>query len=264
MSLDLLLQQAAQQDTLTIPAGWGQGRATYGGLVAGLLYSRLLAALGDAGKDRVLRSATVSFIGAVTVGEISLTTEIFRSGKSVTQAEARLIQNGEVQAVLLASFGGARSSSIHVASSPAPIFKPADDIKPWPYLAGMMPEFLQKLDMRWASGATPFSGSEQPDFSGWMRWREEFGAMHTAHLFALIDAWPPSVLGMFKTLAPASSLCWTLELLAEPNGKTHDSWWQYQVKTDVAKDGYGHAEAQIWDDTGTLIAISRQTVAVFA
>ena len=264
MSLDHLLQQAAAQDTLTLPAGWGQGRATYGGLVAGLLYSRLLAALGEAGKDRVLRSATVSFIGAVAVGEIQLTTQIFRSGKSVTQAEARLIQNGEVQAVLLASFGAARSSAIHVAAASAPVFKAVETLTPMPYIAGMMPEFLQQLDMRWAYGATPFMGADTPDFGGWMRWREDFSQMTTAHLFALIDAWPPSVLGMFKTMAPASSLCWTLELLATPEGKTSQNWWQYQVNTDVAKDGYGHAVAHIWDDEGNLVAISRQTVTVFA
>jgi acyl-CoA thioesterase len=265
MSIQQLLNQSYAQSTVTIPSGWAQGRATFGGLVAGLLYSRLIAVLGDLGKDRVLRSATVSFIGAVAVGEIELKTEIFRSGKSVTQAEARLIQNGEVQAVLLASFGVARESTINVQSLyKAPEYKQPAEIPAFPYQEGLVPEFFQQIDLRWATGKTPFTGSDKPDFGGWMRWKDSFTNMTTAHLFALIDAWPPSVLPMFKKFAPASSLCWTLELLAEPTGKSSDSWWQYEVITDHAKSGYGHAEAHIWDDEGQLIAISRQTVTVFA
>lgn len=265
MSIHQLLCQAYAEETVTIPAGWGQGRATYGGLVAGLLCGRLIAALGDVGQERMLRSATVSFIGAVAVGEVVLKTEVFRSGKSVTQAEARLIQNGEVLAVLLASFGSGRESVINVQSRhSAPDYKKPDDIPAFPYIEGVMPEFFQQTDLRWAKGRTPFTAAEKPDFGGWMRWRDAFSSMTTAHLFALIDAWPPSVLPMFKVVAPASTLCWTVEFLAEPVGKNSDSWWQYEVITDRAESGYGHAEAHIWDDQGNLVAISRQTVTVFA
>lgn len=265
MSIHQLLCQAYAEETVTIPVGWGQGRATYGGLVAGLLCSRLIAALGDCGHERMLRSATVSFIGAVAVGDVTLKTEVFRSGKSVTQAEARLIQNGEVLAVLLASFGVGRESAINVQSRhTAPDYKKPDDIPAFPYIEGVMPEFFQQTDLRWVKGRTPFTASEKPDFGGWMRWQESFSQMTTAHLFALIDAWPPSILPMLKVVAPASTLCWTVEFLAEPVGKNGDSWWQYEVITDRADSGYGHAEAHIWDDEGNLIAISRQTVTVFA
>lgn len=265
MSIHQLLTQAETQNIVTIPSGWGQGRATYGGLVAGLLYSRLFATLGEAGQGRMLRSATVSFIGAVTVGDAELKTEVFRSGKSVTQAEARLIQNGEVLAVLLASFGSGRESSINVQTRhTAPDYKKPDDIPALPYIEGMMPEFFQQTDLRWAKGRTPFTGSEKPDFSGWMHWQDSFDQMTTAHLFALIDAWPPSVLPMLKVFAPASTLCWTVEFLAEPIGKNSDSWWQYEVITDHAKSGYAHSEAHICDEGGNVVAISRQTVTVFA
>ncbi|MBC7752350.1 MAG: thioesterase family protein [Candidatus Saccharibacteria bacterium] len=243
MSIHQLLCQAYTEETVTIPTGWGQGRATYGGLVAGLLCSRLTAELGDGGRERMLRSATVSFIGAVALGEVVLKTEVFRSGKFVTQVEARLIQKGEVLAVLLASFGRGRESDIHVQSQHAsPDYKQADNIPALPYIQGMMPEFFQQTDLRWAKGRTPFTGSEKPDFGGWMRWQDSFAEMTSAHLFALIDAWPPSVLPMFKEIAPASSLCWTVEFLAEPIGKNSDSWWQYQVMTDSTKSGYSHSE----------------------
>ncbi|MDP2227006.1 MAG: thioesterase family protein [Moraxellaceae bacterium] len=259
--LDELLQHATTADSVVIPEGWGQGRATYGGLVAALLCQRLLGAVGE---GRVLRSATVSFVGPVATGPAELSVEIFRSGKSVTQAEARLRQNGEVLAVLLASFGATRASGIVVAPAAAPALKPVEEAQAFPYIPGVVPDFIRHIDMRLAAGGMPFTGAEQPDFAGWMRYREAPAKFSLVHLFGLIDCWPPSVLPMLKTLAPASSLCWTLEFLQFPETATGESWWQYAVQTDASAEGYVHTEAKIHDDSGRLVAISRQTITVFA
>lgn len=260
--LDELLKSAALHDDVVIPAGWGQGRATYGGLVAALLCARLRHVVGE---ERVLRSATVSFVGPVAVGPAQLSVEVFRSGKSVTQAEARLRQNGEVLCVLLASFGAARESQVVVAPhAPAPAYPAPDQCRVMPYMAGLMPEFLQQLDMCWAEGDVAFAGVPDPDFGGWMRFRDALPNFTLTHLLGLVDCWPPSVLPMLKTLAPASSLCWTIEFLHFPEGKTGADWWQYRVQTDVSAEGYAHAEAKVWDDSGRLVAISRQTTTVFA
>jgi acyl-CoA thioesterase len=67
--LDMLLGAAQQQAQIEIPPTWGQGRATYGGLVAVLLLARLVGVVGTA---RVLRSVTVSFVGPVTAGAAEL------------------------------------------------------------------------------------------------------------------------------------------------------------------------------------------------
>lgn len=260
--LDDLLQSAALHESIAIPEGWAQGRATYGGLVAALMCSRLLHVVGE---DRVLRSATVSFVGPVAPGAAELAVEVFRNGKSVTQAGVRLLQNGEVLAVLLASFGATRDSQVVVApKAAAPVFKAPEDCQAMMYIPGVMPEFIQQVDMRWAKGSLPFAGVTTPDFGGWMRYRTPVQQMTLMHLFGLIDCWPPAVLPMFKTVAPASSLCWTLEFLHVPEDKTGEHWWQYQVRTDASAEGYAHTEAHVWDDDGRLVAISRQTITIFA
>ncbi len=260
--LDELLKSAALHESVVIPEGWGQGRATYGGLLAALMCSRLLHVVGE---DRVLRSATVSFVGPVAPGAARLTVEVFRNGKSVTQAEARLYQDDEVFAVLLASFGATRPSRIVVPPvATAPVFKGPEDCRAMPYIPGVTPEFIQNIDMRWAEGAMPFSGVDTPDFGGWMRYRSPVHQMTLTHLFGLIDCWPPAVLSMFTAPAPASSMCWTIEFLHFPEDATADTWWQYQVRTDASAEGYAHTEANIWDDKGCLVAISRQTITVFA
>lgn len=252
----------AQQPQMEIPATWGQGRATYGGLVAAILLARLRAVVGT---DLPLRSATISFVAPAEAGQATLHAEVLRQGKSVIQAEARLIQAGQVQTVLLASFGRARASSIEIAPSRSMIeMRQPTDVQAFPYIAGLMPEFLQHIDMRWAKGKPPFSGATRPDFAGWMRYQQPFEGFEISALLGLIDAWPPSVLPMYKTPAPASSLCWTVEFLDDISGYQSTDYWGYQVKTDAASEGYEHSEALIWDHAGKLVAISRQTVTIFA
>ncbi|MFZ6863614.1 thioesterase family protein [Undibacterium sp. Ji67W] len=265
MSIDLLLKEARTQSKLIIPANWGQGRATFGGLIGSLMLSRLTAELGELAKDRVLRSATISFIGAVTQGEVEISTEIFRSGKSVTQAAAKFIQNGEVMALLLASFGSPRESGIHVTPrSIAPEYKAPVDAVRLPYIPNLTPEFMQQVDLRWAQGDAPFSGSNKADFGGWMRWVDAFPCMTISHLLGLTDSWPPSVLPMLKGHGNASTLSWNIEFFSHEFQKTSEHWWQYQVTTDFAESGYAHAEAHIWDDDKNLVAISRQVSTIFA
>ena len=79
-------------------------------------------------------------------------------------------------------------------------------------------------------------------------------------VYALL--WP--VLPLFKAPAAASTLTWTLEIIDWPGDMQAQDYWQYNVHTDAAADGYSHAQAMVWDKHGNLVAISRQTVAVFA
>lgn len=248
-------------DTIDIPAGWTQGRANYGGLVAALLYARMAGALGT---PRVLRSATVSFVGPVATGPATVTARVLREGKSVVQMEAQLVQDGQVQAAMLASFGAARDSTLAVNAPPAPVFPRPEELPALPYLPGITPEFMQHFDFRWGHGSFPFSGADLPEMGGWMRLKEPRAAFDYTDLFLLVDAWPPAVLPLLKGPAPGSSLSWTLEPIQLPPGKTAGSWWQYLATTDVFHDGYGHCHAQVWDEEGRLVAISRQTVVVFA
>lgn len=264
MLLDQLLESINQPEPIEIPQGWGQGRAAFGGLVGALLVKKAQGTLADATKQ--LRSAYINFVGPVVVGKAELQAEILREGKSVTSVQVRLIQNAQVQSVLVASFGTSRESVIQVASKQViPAFVAPADSRELPYIEGMTPEFFKHFDAYWSEGDMPFSASTQPDFGGWMRFKptEHIKKIKLPHLFALVDMWPPAVLPMFNRLAPASSLNWTFDLINLPNNISAEAWWQYQVKTDFAADGYAYSQAHIWDEQGNLVAISRQTVTVF-
>lgn len=261
MHIESILSTVTAEGEATVPEGWGQGRAAFGGLVASLLYQH--ASLNVA-QGQTLRSFSLSFVAPVVPGSLQLHSEVLRQGKSVLQVQVSARQQEQVVAVMLISLGAARSSTIKVPGQPAPAMKAPQDSLLLPFIKGMTPDFLAHIELAWAEGGMPFSGSESPDFAGYMRYREPLKSPCLAAFIALVDAWPPSLLPMFRGPAPASSLTWTMELIGDPASYDGDAWWQYQVQTDHCADGYGQARATVWAPDGQLMALSRQTVTVFA
>lgn len=261
MTFERVVSALSTAGQVVVPAGWTQGRAVFGGLVAGLMAEALQRTVGDA---LPLRSLTVSFVAPAASGTLTCQPEILRRGRSVVQGQCRAEQDGQVVAVLLASFGAARASAIALDECPPPRFGVPEAGQPLPYIPGVVPEFTQHYDFRWSLGSLPFMGHDRGDIGGWVRERDGRGGLDLPALLGLIDAWPPAVLPMFKAPAPISSLTWTVEFMPGATiGDRHD-WWQYLAETEFAAEGYVHTRARLWSADGRLVALSRQTVTVFA
>ncbi|GMG86422.1 acyl-CoA thioesterase [Biformimicrobium ophioploci] len=261
---DLMAQCRETGAAHNIPGGWGQGRATFGGLVAAMLYERMAAEV-DAGSS--LRALTVSFVAPATSGEVELRSEILRAGRSVTQVEGRIHQGGAPVLAALASFGAPRSSATALQPANAPATAAAEQGQALPYLEGLVPEFTQKFDYRITEGQLPFSGSKETVLGGWVRFSEPGDAsapVGIGHLLALIDAWPPVLLPMLSQPAPTSSLTWNLEFIEPMPAFSAGDWWRYSAELEQAADGYGVAGARLWNPDGKLVAFSRQAITVFA
>lgn len=262
MNLQEMLDQAST-GTVHVEEGWGQGRATYGGLVGGLMLSAIRAQVpGDPAPP--LRSLTVNFVAPVAPGEATAETSVLRAGRSATQAQVTLYQEGAPAAAALAAFGAPRESTITVPSDAVtmPELPEPESIEPFPAIPGTSPDFFQHVELRLADGGFPFSGAGTSHMTGWMRFREAPPVFDERHFVSLADAWPPAVIQMFSGPTPASSMTWTLEILDDVTAAP-DTHWAYAVHTDRAGDGYAHTHATIWHPDGRLVAISRQTVSVF-
>ncbi len=258
-----LLQQLRESGTAMarVDETWAQGRATFGGLVAALLYEAMRKQVPE---ERLIRSFALSFVGPAGPGEQTYQAQVLRSGKAVTQMEARLLQGGETMAVALASFGAGRESAVVAPGHAMPEAPPADDCRVLPFVEGVSPAFTRHLEMRWVFGDLPFSGSTQRQMGGWMRFREPQGERLTdAHLLALVDTWPPVTLPMLKERAPASSLSWAMEFVQPMPVLPSDAWLLYRAEVDQARDGYGQGRACIWSPDGRLLAVSQQTMVIF-
>ena len=248
---------------VTIPADWGQGRSSFGGLVVALQYESIRAHVSD---ERALRSLAVSFVGPVEADvPISFEVEVLREGRAVSQVVGRAVQKGQVVTLVQGSFGASRESAVSVDSVPAPEMKAPAECPLLPYIKGVTPEFMRHLSMAWAVGALPFTGRGTREMGGWVRLAGDVQdePLTETHLLALVDAWPPALLPLLNKPTAGSTLTWTIEFVQPlPQASTLE-WCKYLAVIEHARDGYGHVAANLWTPGGELIAISRQTVAVF-
>lgn len=264
MNFNRIMDQVRQttDTTVIVPENWGQGRATFGGLVAAMMYEKIPTSISQ---DRVIRSIMLSFVAPVAPGEMDVIVTVLRSGKSATQVQISAYQNDAPCAVMLASFGGARESTIKIDYNDAPATKAPESVADFPFIPKVTPDFTQHFDYRFTEGTMPFMGSTQNTMGGWIKLKDPCNQpINVPQILALLDAWPPATLSLLKAPAAGSSLTWSMSFIDSPQTASANHWWQYEAKIKQAQDGYSHIDATMWDENGKAIVMSHQTVSVFA
>lgn len=261
-----LLQQLADNDyqSLSITPDWAQGRATFGGLVAAIMFKACRHAVDDS--ERKIRNAQITFVGPVLTDEtIDIQTTILRAGGSTTSIECKLVQKGQVQSTMIASFGKSREST-HIISSeePLPSYPHANKLAIMPYIKDKTPEFIQHFNMAWAEGGMPFTNTQGKTMGGWCQLKDQVIAADEGDVLTLIDSWPPIAIQMLDRFAPVSTLNWTVQFIQDLPELSCKDWYQYRVEALQGADGFSNTLAHFWSADGELLAISSQTVAVFA
>ncbi len=247
--------------SLSLPKVWGQGRTAYGGVSAAML----LAAIQEKVETgRLMRSFNCNFVGPLLLEQpFTIDVEVLRQGKSASQVVARAIQDGKTSILCQVCFGVARESKVKVVNKDTHDMSLPKKAKFLPQIPKVTPKFLRFFDLAIDKGKLPFTGSKKSLIHGWMRYTNPPESITDAHLIGLIDSWPPTVLQMLRWPAPASTMCWNVEFIHPHTALQPTDWFAYQSHTRQAEDGYAHTEANIWDQKGELIAISRQAVAIF-
>ena len=265
MNFSQLLTAVRQRpQEVVIPAEWAQGRACFGGLMAALVYEAMHARVSP---ERPVRSLAITFVGPAEPNvPISFEVELLREGKAVSSLLGRAIQNGQTVTLVQGSFGAGRNSVIDIPALPAVEMKSLAESSPeMPYIPGVTPEYIRFLSMRWGIGSLPFSNKPDRQMGGWMRLRDAVEEPVTeAHLLALVDAWPPATLPWLSKPAAGSTLTWTIEFVQPVASLSTLDWCRYCAVIEHSRDGYGHTAACTWNAAGELLAVSRQTVTVFA
>ncbi|CAH9050831.1 hypothetical protein PSECIP111951_00274 [Pseudoalteromonas holothuriae] len=262
MHFEQLLMQAEKlgKGVMQFPASWCQGRTAFGGLSAALIYQAIRPHISN---ERRLLSLSTNFVGPLlSECDFCIEVEILREGKNSSQVMAKVIQNQQICVIAQACFGANRNSNIRVDVSKEMTLAPVNQKHILPYQKGVMPEFFQHVDLCPQQGNMPFTGADSSHLGGWMRFKESQQQMHEAHIIALTDAWPPTLLQMYQQPAPASSMSWYLEFVQAPN-LAADQWLGFEAITHHCKDGYGLEDGTIWSSNGQLLALTRQTVALF-
>lgn len=265
MSFEEILNSSELLETPSIDSSWGQGRTLFGGLSAALAFNKVRR---NIEAERPLRSLSANFSGQVLSDTpFTLAHQILSDGKSISQANGQVIQNERIVTQVCACFGIERESNIDVNSPQIELPKLGSNQR-LNYMKGLTPEFVQHFEFEYSKGQFPFSNSKVNELAGWVRFKEMADEFTEAHLIALVDSWPPTVLQKLKSFAPCATVSWNLEvvqplsLLKQPLHA--GDWLYYDAEIKQAHNGYAHTEAKIYTPNGTLIALSRQLVAIYA
>ncbi|MFO2462465.1 thioesterase family protein [Pseudomonas sp. 15FMM2] len=246
-----------------IPVSWSQGRAAFGGVVAALAHEAMCQFVP---RDRTLRSLSLTFVGPVAVNEpLFFETEVLREGSAVTQLHCRAVQSEQTVTSIHACFGVARPSTLMLAAAQMPALPPLEKCEPLPLLPDVAPRYLQHFDIRWGDGGMPFTGASSRATSGWIQLKDTAcdARLDQAQLLTMLDAWPPAVLSQHRGLAQGSSLTWSVEFPQPLINLPANAWCAMSASTDFALEGYSACSVSFWAPDGQLLALSRQTVAVF-
>jgi hypothetical protein len=194
--------------------------------------------------------------------------EPIRSGRTVSTASARLVQDGKERLRVLATYGDlAAGVGPSAVSGQAPSLGSPDtyagrtETGLLPGAAGPRPTIAGRIDVRldpaWVAGmGTPGGGTTA--FKAWIRFSD--GRPSDAQsLPLLVDALPPAIFGV---VAPE----WvpTIELTTHVRALPAPGWLRAVVSTRFLVDGLFDEECELWDADDRLVAMSRQLARVLS
>jgi len=245
---------------IEIPDGWQQGRGAFGGLVLAILTRAGAAALGDPG--RPLRALGGELIGPVKVGRATITVEVLRAGTGVTTLDARLAQDGEVQAHATLAFGKPRPTFAATTLLEPPMMPPWRAVATAPIGPPVAPVFAQHVEYRLV-GAPPFSGAPlTTPVEGWVRLREPGRARDDAFAVAMIDTYWPTMLAAGRVPRAAATLTFAYERVSDLDGLDPDAPFYYRARLLAGGDGYAIEARELWGEDGRLVALNQQTFVI--
>jgi acyl-CoA thioesterase len=245
-----------------IPIEWANGRTVFGGLQASLMVRAMRLMLGDA-QEPPLRSVQLTFVAPVAAGQdVRLQPELLCKGRSTTHARCDLVSAEGLACCAVAIFGAARRSDVVIEIPRAEARVDPATLPDLPFAQGVMPVFMQHLQLRWAHGAPPYSGHQDPQSIIYARLRDEEASPEDA-LIALADSIPSPALSMLRTPAPAASLNWMLELLGDPADLDRTAWAMIGTEVRAGVDGYLSQTSILWGPGGHAFSVSHQSVAIF-
>jgi acyl-CoA thioesterase len=240
---------------LTHASDWMQGRTLYGGASALVAYT--MAARAFPGLPP-LRAGQVAFVAPV--GEaITLTAEIIRQGRNVTQVRSEILSDGKVALSAFWLFGEGREANAIAPAAPPenwPGAPEACDV----VTHSFAPSFVAKnFDLRFGQ---PQGAEHGATVRRWARLTEEHDLDPVSKLVLMGDVMPPGAMRAMQRQGPISSINWSFNVL-DPESRSRDGWYLAENASQHADLGYSSERLRLWDADGRQVLDGIQCVAVF-
>jgi acyl-CoA thioesterase len=259
-SLDTVLTATRHgdlEDHLTIPPGFGQGKATFGGVPVGACVRSMEARVGA---DRPLRAISSQLLGAPSPGVSVIRLRRLRASNTVTTMTADLEQDGQVMTHVVGVFGKARPVERRWNTLPRPDFPSWRSLEPLDSSTGLVPEFTRHFEYR-TVGPYPYADSMAP-VAGYVRPAERCERRDGGWLSCLIDAWWIAAFTAFSEPRPAATVTLNAEFHAPVDGLDPDEPLLHAGACHWLHEGYGQETRQLWGHDGRLLVTATELIAV--
>ena len=252
--------------TANLPEGWTL-RTPSGGVLMTVALRAMQAEVND--PDLRLVSANTHFCSPVPAGPLEVRVEVLRHGGAAAQVRAALSSSAvpgpglEVSATFIRDRDGIDLIDAVFPDVPPPTDSP-EMRNTAPFDRRNTPAFFHNFDCRLALGHPWWKKGWEPGAARLARWYRYLvpqtlgdGRLDPLCIPPIADTMPPALI---QKLGPdhepflAPSLDLTVHFLQDSTSP----WLLTDVRARHARAGYAHADVDIWDDEGRLIAVATQ------
>lgn len=197
-------------------------------------------------------TVTAHFLRPTLAGPLDIETEVVKSGRRFATGVARLLQGGKEVVRLLGTYGDVarQSGPTRISAGPPAVPRAGEGISrpDAPQVAARYDHCFAEEDLAWLRGER----SGLAEIRGKVRFRDGRRPDALA-LSALADSFPPPAFAWIEpTWLPTLEL--TLHVRARPRG----DWLHCVFRTRFLFGGLLEEDGELWDETGQLVALSRQ------
>lgn len=213
--------------------------------------------------DIPIRSLQATFLAPVLHGDpVVADATVLRAGRSVTHLRAKLRQGNHTCLECTAILGAGRATELKFDAGETTQASPEQSFR-LDFRPGITPNFTQHYDLRWARGTPPFTGASDPAATIFARPRADHVHYDEAEFLAITDVIPPPVISLMLTPTPVSTLNCAVELIRPEVIYGTRQWLRFEVDLHDAHSGFGWQTAYIYGESGILLAVAHQSVAIF-
>ena len=236
-----------------IRPGWDIGGNANGGYLLSIAVRAMREATGR--PDPVTVTGHYLFPGQPRPASVS--TEVVKRGRLFTTATGALEAGGKRLLQVLGTFGDVSTPvGPELVDSAPPDLPPPDQCIAVEPTETFPPPFMGRVELRLHPDDAGFANgapSGEPRVRGWFRLRDD-EPVDTLGLILATDAFPPTA---FNARLPVA---WTptVELTAHVRARPAPGWLRCAFTTRFVTGGFLEEDGEIWDQTGHLVAQSRQ------
>lgn len=186
--------------------------------------------------------------------------ELVRSGRRTSTAAASLHQDGKERLRTVAAFADLNATANGAAqpglSIPPVELPPPDQCRSRVDLAqgqGVELPITSRLEVRIDPALTEPGKVDRAEVAGWVRFADQ-RSPDSAALVLFADAFPPSVFSLFGRVGWVPTVEFTVHVRRRPV----TGWIAARFRTQDLANGMLIEDGELWDESGALVAQSRQ------